>query len=71
MTRIVETADGYEFTLDGKRHGTWRSRAEASGGLKVELLRKERPEAEDEARQIAFLKASADLRSAISNPIDS
>jgi hypothetical protein len=58
MTRIVETANGYEFTLDGQRYGTWRSKAEAAGGLSVELRRKKQRETEESVREIEALDAS-------------
>ena len=39
MDRIIETQDGYDVIVDGKTYGTWRSKAEASGGLQVEQRR--------------------------------
>ena len=39
MTRIIETPVGFDFVLNGERHGTWRSKAEAKGGLAVEIER--------------------------------
>lgn len=58
MTRIVETAFGFAFVLDGITHGHWRSRAEAKGGLAVVLARKEHYAARESAREIAALDAA-------------
>lgn len=46
MNRIIETADGFDIEIDGERHGSWRSRAEASAGLFVEEQRARRRKAE-------------------------
>jgi hypothetical protein len=48
MNRIIETPDGFDIEVNGRRFGTWRSRAEASAGLKTETLRalaKDQPKA--------------------------
>ena len=51
--RIVETAYGYDVIVSGQRFGTWRSKAEAAGGLAVEQRRRAEREEADSARAIA------------------
>ena len=54
MDRIIETADGFDVVVNGRTFGTWRSRAEAAGGLAVERRREaDRRESEESKRLIA------------------
>lgn len=57
MARFIETSDGFDFMLDGKRHGTWRSKSEAVAGLHTEMERKRRRDDEESARQMAYTDA--------------
>jgi hypothetical protein len=47
--RVIETPYGFEIEVAGRRHGTWRSRAEARGALTVQTLR----EADRQRREAA------------------
>lgn len=57
MDRIVKTADGYDCIVDGRRFGTWRSRAEATAGMVTERRRAAEREEAESARQIAYADA--------------
>lgn len=39
---VYQTDEGFDFTLAGIRHGTWRSLVEARAGIDVELKRQAR-----------------------------
>lgn len=39
MDRVIETPDGFDCIVQGKRFGTWRSRGEARAGMETEQRR--------------------------------
>ena len=46
MNRIIETPAGFDCIVNGQQFGTWRSRAEAHGGMQVEVRRAEKADAD-------------------------